>query len=170
MTASDRVRKAEAKRRREPGGFIALPYIVIRSKQFATLSAWGNKLLLDLLAQKGQSNNGDLCATWSVMESRGWRSRDTLAKALRELLACGWIAQTRQGGIHRASLYGVTFFDLDWSSKMDIGPTEFPRGQWSRVAPVERSKGNRNPYPAKRVNSPQTNTPAVSNDSLKVAA
>lgn len=164
MTVADRLRKAEAKRNREPGGFVALPYIVIRSAQFASLSPSWVKLLMDLLSQKGKSNNGDLCATWSLMERRGWRSRDTLDKAQRELIDGGWIVQTRQGGLHRPSLYGVTFFALDWSSKMEVSANAFPRGLWSRMAPVQRPKRNRSRQHGGRVNGRETITPGVSND------
>src|SRR5215471_21690630 len=108
-----------AKEKRPPGGFVALSYIVIRSPQFASLSPRAVKLLVDLLAQYNGGNNGDLCSTWTLMRERGWRSRDTLGKAQRELLERGWIAQTRQGGMHQPSLYGVTFLALDPSSKLE---------------------------------------------------
>jgi hypothetical protein len=71
--------------KRDPGGFVALPNIVIRSHQIARLSAHAVKLLFDLLAQYNGGNNGDLCATWTLMQPRGWKSRDTLGKALKEL-------------------------------------------------------------------------------------
>src|SRR5687767_1943985 len=105
---------------RAPGGFIALPKIVIGCEQFASLSAHAVKLLLDLLNQFRGNNNGDLCATWSAMKKRGWRSKDTLDKARRELLGGRWIALTRQGGLHAPSLYGVTFFGLDESPKLEL--------------------------------------------------
>jgi hypothetical protein len=122
-----------AKEKRDPGPFVALPIYMINSNQFIALSAHAIKLLVDLLSQYHGNNNGDLCATWSLMHTRRWKSRDTLAKALRELVDAGFVAQTRQGGMHAASLYGVTFYAMDPSSKFDV--TDFPRGKWSRTEP-----------------------------------
>jgi hypothetical protein len=137
-----------------------LPNIVIRSRQFADLSAHATKLLVDLLAQYNGSNNGDLCATWSVMQERAWKSRDTLAKALKELLDTGFVTQTRQGGRHAPSLYAVTFYALDANSKLDVGPDSYPRGAWARGEPGDGAE-RRKRWHAGRVNSPSINTPAV---------
>jgi hypothetical protein len=152
-----------AKEKRHPGGFVAFPHAVIRSGQFASLSPHAVKLLVDLLAQYQGSNNGDLCATWSMMAARGWRSRDTLWKALKELVEKGWIVQTRQGGMNAASLYGVTFFAFDPSPKLEITAKAFPRGAWYQVAPIARPE-KRNGEHARRANSEPTNTGAVSTD------
>lgn len=121
--------------KREPGGFLALPHAVLRSAEFARLSNFGLKALMDLLAQYRGDNNGDFCAAWTVMAKRGWRSRDSLAKGLRELREADLIVVTRQGGKHRATLYGVTFFEIDWcSGKLDIrSPTRIFMGSWRKV-------------------------------------
>jgi hypothetical protein len=97
----------------DPGGFVAVPNHFLRSQEFAGLSAAAVKLLMDLLSQYRGNNNGDLCAAWTVMEKRGWRSRDTLGKALSELQCKRFIVKTRQGGRHCPSLYAVTFRDID---------------------------------------------------------
>jgi hypothetical protein len=146
------------KEKRPPGGFVPLPFIVIRSQQFASLSAYAVKLLMDLLAQYNGDTNGDMTATWSVMKRRGWKSRDTLAKALAELIESGFVAQTRQGGRHAPSLYGVTFYSLDEKAKLDVTSSTFPRGAWARAEAPEQQKR----YHAQRVNSGVGNTPAVS--------
>lgn len=117
MSGTSSRRVAEARANRPPGGFVPMPHIVVRSEQWTRLSAHGCKLLMDLLAQYNGRNNGDLCATWSLMVKRGWRSRDTLRKAQAELETWGWVARTRQGGLHAPNLFGVTFFGLDWQSK-----------------------------------------------------
>ncbi|SET67573.1 hypothetical protein SAMN05216412_11249 [Nitrosospira multiformis] len=38
------------------------------------------------------------------MQPRGWKSKDTLNKALKELLAGHWLKVTGQGGRHKATL------------------------------------------------------------------
>ena len=97
----------DAQARREGGGFVPLPFVVIRSQSFTRLSAHAVKLLNDLLAQYKGDNNGDLCAAWTLMQPRGWKSKDTLNKALEELLAGDWLEVTRQGGRHKATLYAA---------------------------------------------------------------
>jgi hypothetical protein len=86
-----RNRFKDAQARREGGGFVPLPFVVIRSHSFMQLSAHAVKLLNDLLAQYKGDNNGDLCVAWTLMQPRGWKSKDTLGKALKELLAEGWL-------------------------------------------------------------------------------
>src|ERR1700680_1474701 len=44
-------RVRNAKEKRPAGGFVPLPYVVIRSEQFARLSSHAVKLLVDLLAE-----------------------------------------------------------------------------------------------------------------------
>ncbi len=132
-----------AKAKREAGGFIPLSFVVIRSQAFAALGAHAVKLLCDLLAQYRCDNNGDLCASWTLMRARGWKSRDTLYKALRELLEAGWIIVARQGGRHAATLYAVTFFNIDYcKAKLDVASTATPTGEWKRngATPVLKPK------------------------------
>lgn len=130
--------------KREAGGFVPLPHAVLRSKEFCTLSRFALKALMDLLAQYRGDNNGDLCAAWSLMTRRGWRSRDSLAKGLRELRDTDFLIVTRQGGRHKATLYGVSFYEIDWcSGKLDItAPTRGFMGSWRKtpvaVAPILR--------------------------------
>ena len=119
------------KDKRESGGFIAIPHIVIRSRGYAELSPISVKLLNDLLAQYNGKNNGDLSCTWKVMKERCWKSNDTLYKARDELLNGGWIIVTRQGGRHKCSLYAFTFYGIDdCKGKLDVQPTRTPPGNW----------------------------------------
>jgi hypothetical protein len=131
--------------------------MVVRSEQWGGLSAQAVKLLIDLLGQYRLNNNGDLCATWTVMKRRGWRSRDTLRRALRELLDGGWIVLTRQGGLHAPSLYAVTFYDLDESPKLELTRRGYSRNAW-----IKDALQNQNVQHATRVTSPPIGTPSVS--------
>lgn len=134
---SNKRRFKDAQAKRERGGFVPLPFVVIRSESFSKLNAHAVKLLCDLLAQYRGDNNGDLAAAWTIMAARGWRSRDTLYKALRELLDGGWIIVSRQGGRHQASLYAVTFFAVDdCKGKLDINATGSPSGDWKKNEPI----------------------------------
>ena len=87
--------------------------------------------MIDLFAQFKGSNNGDLAAAWKLMEKRGWRSKETLHRAKRELLEKGFIVTTRQGGRHVCSLFAVTWLAIDeCSGKLDVAPTRVAPGYW----------------------------------------
>jgi hypothetical protein len=156
----------DAKAKRPPGAFVPLPRAVLLSARFAALSSHAVKLLMDLLSQYNGANNGDLNMAWSSMVTRDWRSRDTLAKARDELLRSGWIAQTRQGGRHAPSLYGVTIFAMDPCAKLDISARDFPRGAWDR--PIDGAKARNGDTPGGPSNR-ETDTPIVSQELISAA-
>lgn len=112
------------------GSFTMLPHAVQNSENWLKLSPYAIKLFLDLMVQYKGHNNGDLCATWSMMEQRGWKSKATLQKALRELEHYGMLVKTRQGGRKLPSLYGATFHSIDeCGGKLDVRPGP-PLGTW----------------------------------------
>ena len=114
-----------------------MAYVVLRSQSFSRLGPHAVKLLMDLLAQYKGDNNGDLCAAWTLMQKRGWRSRDTLSKARRELLKAEWIIVTRQGGKHLPTLFALTFFAVDeCGGKLDMKPTHSPPSNWRNHEPM----------------------------------
>ena len=91
--------------RRIKGRSDGKPFLMIRreivdSAQYAALSPYAVKLLIDLHAQYRGNNNGDLCATFTVMRPRGWRSKDTLDAAIKQARERGFIRVARQGGIN----------------------------------------------------------------------
>jgi len=53
------------------------------------------------------------------------------------LLEVGLIVEARKGARpNKASLYGLTFFDLDFcDGKLDITPSQFRRGAWRLYGP-----------------------------------
>lgn len=132
---STRRRWKEGRDKRERGRFLALPYAVLISRAYLSLSPHAVKLLIDLGVQYNGRNNGDLGIAWRLMRLRGWRSEETLAKAKRELLQTQLIVETRKGGRpNRASLYALTFFALDHcDGKLDIAPPGFPYGAWKTM-------------------------------------
>ena len=120
--------------------FTPLPRVLVESRSFAKLSAHAVKLFFDLMAQYRGFNNGDLSAAWKLMQARGWRSRDTLGKALAELQEGGFIVKTRQGGLHKCSLFALAPYEIDecldkqGRSKFDahMKPTSSPPDGWYR--------------------------------------
>lgn len=130
-------KREKTKARKESGAFLAIPTQIPLSEQYANLGAWGVKLLIDLYAQYNGKNNGDLCAAFSMMKKRGWRSKGTLNKAITDLTNAGFIMQTRQGGKHKASLYAVTFRGVDeCGGKLEIKPTPVPTNAWKKSTSV----------------------------------
>ncbi len=151
--------------RSDGGGFFALPQAVLESPNYPMLSAHAVKLLCDMGAQFKGKNNGDLSATWSLMNKRGWKSRDTLAHALAELLHFGLIERTRQGGMHQCSLYALTWRAIDdCKGKLDCAPSRTPSGKWRQPQEAMPKPERKNRAPSTpcvsirhggRVNSPR---------------
>jgi len=135
------------KGRREHESFIALPHGVIQSENWRAMSPYAVKLFIDLYSQYRGSNNGDFTAAWSVMKPKGWRSKGTLHKALKELEWFGMIDLTRRGGLNRCNLYAVTFKPIDeCKGKLDVSATRLPSRRWSVVvAPFSNAKKTRSP-------------------------
>jgi hypothetical protein len=122
----------DGKNKRDGGRFFALPDSVLNGAAYISLSSHGRMLLLDILAQYNGSNNGDLCAAYSMMKLRGWKSTHTLQNAKKELLNADLICETRKGARpNLASLYAVTWHALDdCNGKLDITPHGFNRGAY----------------------------------------
>ena len=122
--------------RADTHSFVALPHRILECDAYFRLSAKGVKLLIDLFGQYRGKNNGDFGMAWTVMEKRGWRSRDTLSRARRELLENGLIVQTRQGGRNKCNLYAVTWLAIDeCNGKLDSPPTIVAPGYWKEGRP-----------------------------------
>ncbi len=122
---------ARQKGRSEKAIFFGLPHNLINTRKYRSLSSHAVKLLVDLGSQYRGFNNGDLCMTWSVMEPCGWRSRSTLYKAKKELLKVGFIILSRHGGRNRASLFAMTWKEVnECKGKLDIDATKKPPGGW----------------------------------------
>ena len=123
--------RSKTKGKKERGRFMAIPTQVLISEEYYMLNGWETKLLIDICAQYNGKNNGDLCAAWSVLKQRGWKSPATLSRALSKLLATRFLIKTRQGGRNLASLYAVSFRAIDeCGDKIDIEPTIAPPNSW----------------------------------------
>lgn len=154
--------------RRSGPTFVALPHAVWDSANFRRLSARAVKLLVDIYGHYNGRNNGDFCATISIMRRRNWKSKQTLALALDELLHYGLIVCTRVGNAEtkRAYLYGVTFQPIDeCDNKLDMVPATAALGTWKETKPdwiepdwYTRYKKNRKARPKKRPTRNPTHT------------
>jgi len=106
------------------GGHARLYWALLDSHAYLALGFPARALYVDLRRKLLNTNNGNINATLSTLKHRGWRSSTTLSKALKELIAVGLIAQTRQGGIASmskiCSLYRFTDEDCYDHPKLGI--------------------------------------------------
>lgn len=118
----------KAKGRSDSGGFVRLPFALMDSDDFRSLSGSATKVLMCLMRQYRGRNNGDLSAAFSLAGRWGIGSKSTLANALKELMACNLIVRTRNsqftnpGG--RCSLYALAWLPIDeCGGKIEVAAT-----------------------------------------------
>ena len=133
-TRNERRRRLIGRQTTNP--FLMLPLHVLDHERFRNLSGRATKLVIDIAAQYRGNNNGDLCAPLSVMRRRGWTSSDQLHKAKRELIEKEVIILTRQGGLNKANLYALSWFQIDeCNGKLDVAATPLPPVAWKNSLP-----------------------------------
>ena len=150
---------------RDAGGFVALPWSVLDSPAYSGLSHPAKALLLEFARQFVRDNNGRLLCSMTYLGPRGWKSNDVITRAVRELVAAGFVHQTAQG--HRpskASWYAVTWRALDRHPGYDVGTVEsFQRGAYRLWAaaqcPAEIAPPT--PSPGAEKNASLTPSPGV---------
>lgn len=132
--------RQKMKGRRDGGSFIMLFHTLFECPNYSSLSPRAVKLFYDLCGQYKGDNNGDFTMAWSIMQAKGWNSKDQLNKARLELLEKGFIVQTRQGWNNHCSLYGVTLWQInECGGKLDMSPTRTPLGWWKDGKPAEQN-------------------------------
>lgn len=108
------------------GGFLHLPDMLTADRDFWSLSDKAIRLLIYIGRQYNGRNNGDLCASLTVLKAFGWTSNDTLTEAKRELIARNLIIETRTGGLGMGpSLYAITWQPINEcpGKRLDVAPT-----------------------------------------------
>jgi hypothetical protein len=131
-------KRQKTKGRRTGHTFAAKPHNIFKADckneipaPASVLSHMAAHLLDNLIAQYDGKNNGDLSAAPKIMKLYGWYSQGSVYKALTELLALGFIEQTRQGGKNQCSLYAVTWLAIDeCKGKLDVKPTNVASNLW----------------------------------------
>lgn len=119
------------KSRKQSGTFAMFPTAVLNSPAYKGLSMKAKALLLDMAASFNGYNNGDLGASINVLREWNWRSSETLAAAISELLAAGLIERTRHGGLHGPSLFAFTWLPInECGGKLDVAATNVASGLW----------------------------------------
>jgi predicted transcriptional regulator len=112
---------------RDPNGAHArLYHSILNCPAWIALSSTAIRLYIDMRLKLTSYNNGNVEAVYSELQHRGWRSKTTMHRALRELETLGFIERTRQGGIATMSkvcnLYRFTDLDsLDFEKQGVMG-------------------------------------------------
>lgn len=115
------------------GGFAGIPRAVVSGPDFMSLNGGSVKLLIEFARQINGHNNGDLTAAWSILRERGFTSKGTIERAIKELIQRGLVVNTRQGrgGVDGKRL--PTLYALSW---LAICPVNLYSGD-KRVFDVE---------------------------------
>lgn len=109
-------------------------YLIVPEFMFKPDPDFGNKAVIDILSRAGLRtfwflfsqykgrNNGDFSIAPAICDKYGI-SRTTARKGVAELAYLGLIVETRQGGLNKPSLFGLTWLGLDeeYSFKFDDG-------------------------------------------------
>ena len=82
---------------KQKASFAGIPRIVMECPDYINLSSSVIRLLVELACSYKGGNNGDFCPAWTLMKDRGFRSKVTLTKAIKELVSEEMIMLTRQG-------------------------------------------------------------------------
>ena len=126
---------------KQKSSFAGIPRAVIECPDYTNLSGNAIKLLVELAYSYKGWNNGDLCPAWTLMKERGFRSKATLTRAIKELVASDIIMLTRQGQFirNKAGLYALTWAPIDECAgkQLDESPTRTPPRKFS----LERQQG-----------------------------
>ena len=134
--------------------FAGIPHIVLEHPDFLRLPHRARALLLDVVYQFNGYNNGDLTVAFGFMCKRGWRSKETLSKAVSDLVSANLIIKTRQGRFQNpgasCDLYALTWKPIDscTGKNLELGPTNTPPRKFG----LERFK---NPSPENGLSSDQ---------------
>ena len=103
--------------------FLSVTTKVVNCPAYRVLGYASKALFFDLRAKVNGTNNGNIEAVLSNLKHKGWRSSATLATALFELQAMGFLVKTRSGGIANStrvcSLYSFT--DLETYDQPKVG-------------------------------------------------
>jgi len=98
-----------------------LPHVVIDSPSYRELGHPARALLIDIARQYTGSNNGRLVACAKYLRPLGWRSNDTITRALVQLKGAQLLIETRLGmKPNRAAWFALGWYSLDNVSGMDI--------------------------------------------------
>ncbi len=133
-----------SKDKRDGDRYMALPHVVIDSPVYRNLSHPARSLLIDIARQYTGTNNGKLVACAKYLRPLGWKSNDTVTRALVELKEAELLIETRLGmRPNRAAWFALGWYALDPIDGMDLEVRHFRRGQYRIAVPIPRAGARR---------------------------
>jgi hypothetical protein len=115
--------------------FVALPYVVLDSAAYRSVGHPARSLLLDIARQFNGHNNGKLVACAKYLKPLGWKSNDTVSRALRELVAVDLLIETRKGARpNKAAWFALGWYQLDIGGGLDIDVKQYRTGRYQNAA------------------------------------
>lgn len=132
------------KANKKPRPFAGIPNRVMEHPSFHELSGNAVRLLLWLAYQYKGANNGKLCATFTQMQARGFKSKTTLSRAIKELTHGDFIELTK-GSLVSKNGRSPNYYALTWENidevrgfQMDVQPTNKARRNF--IVELEKNK------------------------------
>lgn len=117
--------------------YAAIEHRVIDSPAYADLTFSARSLLTLITRQLTKDNNGHLQATFAYLKRFGFSSEHTVSRAIRELIAHGFIYRTKSGGFHRGpAKFAVTWLSITRREGIFMGG--FKSCAWRDWQPVEK--------------------------------
>jgi hypothetical protein len=121
--------------------FVTLPHGMVTHPSFLELTGNSAKLLLAVLAGYTGSNNGHLVATFTRMQSFGFNSKESVARALRELISLGYIVRCRTHNKRSPALYALTWLPINSPKAGEpydagVSPSNLSTDTWRHVQPM----------------------------------
>lgn len=100
------------------GGLCSIPQRVIAGPDYRAISHAARYILTVAVSQYAGDNNGAIILTHSVVNQWGLSSKDTLQRAIDQLISAGLIVLTRRGysgisGQRQAAMYGLAWLPID---------------------------------------------------------
>lgn len=115
-----------------PGGHVRIPHLLMDTDDYRNLGPNAVKLLNVMIYQYRGRNNGDLTAAWGYMKKFRFRSKETLFKAIKELVEANLIIRTRHGQFMnpggQCDLFALAWLPIDEckGKRLVVAPTTRP--------------------------------------------
>jgi predicted transcriptional regulator len=107
------------KNRAKTKRFAGIPHRVIEHKDYASLSGNAVRLLVWFAYQYNGKNNGKLTAIFEQLKEKGFKSKTTLAAAVKELRNKGFIELTK-GSVFNRHGKSPNYYAVTWEQINDI--------------------------------------------------
>ena len=124
MTKVDKIRRKERRADlKSKGRFLALPFNLIESPAFMSLSKSAVQVFFAMYARYNGKNNGQIVASVRSLAKTSHLTRSATQRAIVQLLERGFIIYTQKSWINckykKASIYALTTERIDGSPRLD---------------------------------------------------